>query len=65
MPAPNASIRPSSSQPDPNALIDQKFGQYKDSVDTLSETQKFANMALPRAPDPQPFGNKRAASGSR
>ena len=65
MPAPNASIRGTASQPDPNVAIDQKFGQYRDPAMGLSETQKFANMALPQGPDPQPFGNKRAASGSR
>lgn len=65
MPAPNASIRPSTSQPDPNMVIDQKFGDYRDSAMGLTESQKYANLALPRAPDPQPFTNKRAASGSR
>lgn len=42
---------------DPMDAYGAKYGRYKDACLTLTDKEKYANLAVPAGPDPQPYAN--------
>lgn len=41
----------------PMEAVEKEHGKYRDNADGMTPSQKYANLAIPAAPDPQPFAN--------
>ena len=48
---------------DPQDAIEAATGRYRDQCDVLTPQPKYANLALPAAPGPQPFSNLSSPTG--
>lgn len=41
----------------PMDAVAKEHGTYRDNVEGMTPAQKYANLAMPAAPDPSPFAN--------
>ena len=50
---------------DPQDAIEAAQGTYKGNAEGLTDQQKYPNLQLPAAPEPQPFTVTGGGSGTR